>query len=718
LRDMQSLSSLLFGVKRRVAHRARRYYHRIRECFRWVAALRYGREFGAIVDYFDSAFYLAEHDDVRESGVDAFAHFRAFGRSEGRTYRVFDHVWYLASNPDVRATGKNALDHYNEYGAAEGRRARYITSTFTLGGNGRSDYAKWLVEHAPLLEAAARSSAQTTSGPLISVIMATYNTPETFLRECVGSLQAQTYLSWELCIADDASTDAGVVKVLTELSLSDARIRFVRRPVNGHISAATNDALKLATGDFVAFVDHDDLLEPDALSAVASLLSSNPELDIVYTDEDKVNGQGERYDPYFKPDYNYELLLAQNYFNHLTVMRREKVLAVGGLREGYEGAQDHDLVLRMIQSARPEHIAHIPRVLYHWRAAAGSTALAGNAKTYAMVAGRAAVQDHLDKLGVRATVDMAPGGCGHYRVRYDLAAPPPRVTVIIPTRDRADILSVCLDSLLTRTTYRNFDVIIVDNGSSERATFDLFRAQPQDRVSIVQVNEPFNFSRLNNIAAAYAQGDVLCFLNNDIEVKSSDWMEEMLGFALQPDVGCVGARLWYPDMTLQHGGVILGIGGVAGHAHKHFERNAHGYFCRAAHHQSFSAVTAACLMIRRPIFEAVGGLDEGLAVAFNDVDFCLRVRSAGYRNVWTPYAELIHHESASRGLELTPEQRKRFEGEVNYMLRRWGDVLDNDPAYSPNLTLTYEDFSYAWPPRIATADQASGAVATPHRARS
>ena len=395
--------------------------------------------------------------------------------------------------------------------------------------------------------------------------------------------------------------------------------------------------------------------------------------------------------------------MAQNYFNHLTVIRRSVVTQVGGLRFGFEGAQDHDLILRVLEVSSPNRVLHIPKILYHWRAMAGSTALAGAEKSYAPVAGRRAVQEHLDRIGVRAVAEHAPENCGHYRVRYSLPSQQPSVTIIIPTRDRSDILGLCLDSVLSRTSYSNFNIIVIDNGSIETDTFELFERQPKDRVQIIRIDEPFNYSRLNNIAALNAEGEFLCFMNNDIEVKSKDWLGEMVSFALQSGVGCVGARLWFPNTNLQHGGVILGIGGVAGHAHKYVDQKSHGYFCRAIHHQSFSAVTAACMIIKRSVFSEVRGFDEELAVAFNDIDLCLRVRDAGYRNIWTPYAELIHHESASRGSEVSEAQRARFNREVSLMKDRWGAALEVDPAYNVNLTLEFEDFSLAWPPRMASA---------------
>lgn len=532
--------------------------------------------------------------------------------------------------------------------------------------------------------------------PKISIVMPVYNPPLKFLIEAIDSVLNQVYDNWELCIADDASTDKAIRPLLESYSTKDERIKVMFRPENGHISAASNSALELATGEFVALLDNDDLLREHALYHVAKAALENPDAALIYSDEDKINQSGVRYDPYFKCELNYELLLAHNMITHLGVYKREILQKIGGFRLGFEGAQDYDLVLRVLEQVSDKQVIHIPKVLYHWRAIPGSTALGPGEKDYAAEAARKAIGEHLQRTGRGGTVGPSPDAPGMHRVRYALPTSLPLVSIIIPTRDHADILGVCLESLLTKTTYNNYEIIVVDNGSVEAETFKLLDAQPNDRVTVIRDDAPFNYSRLNNLAAGYAKGELICLMNNDIEILTPDWLEEMVSFACQPDIGCVGARLWYPDGRLQHGGVILGLGGGAAHSHKYLDNNAVGYFCRAVLHQSFSAVTAACLLIRRSIWDQVNGLDELFAVGYNDVDFCLRVREAGCRNVWTPYAEMIHHESISRGYENTPEKKARFKKETQRLQERWGDKLENDPAYSPNLTLDYEDFSLSW----------------------
>jgi glycosyltransferase involved in cell wall biosynthesis len=565
----------------------------------------------------------------------------------------------------------------------------------------RNDYQTWIKLYDSLdAQAIERIQAEIASFekcPKISVVMPVYNAPLEFLKQAIESVQAQLYPHWELCIADDASTDVGVRPMLESFAKVDPRIKVVFRQQNGHISAASNSALEFASGDFVALLDNDDLLTPDALYHVAKTIVATPDAALIYSDEDKINPAGYRYDPYFKCELNYELLLAQNMICHLGVYRRALLEKIGGFREGFEGAQDYDLTLRVLEQVQPEQVVHIPKVLYHWRAIPGSTALAADEKNYAALAGRKAIEEHLQRTGRGGTVTAAPEAPALNRVRYALPAHLPMVSIIIPTRDHADILGVCLESVLKKTSYPHFEIIVVDNGSVEQETHQLLASQPQDRVRVVRDDSPFNYSRLNNLAVKAAKGDVVCLMNNDIEVLTPDWLEEMLSFALQADIGCVGARLWYPgEGGLQHGGVVLGVGGIAGHSHKYLSRNQSGYFGRAVLHQSFSAVTAACLVIRREIWEQVEGLDESFAVAFNDVDFCLRVRDSGYRNIWTPYAEMIHHESLSRGEEDNPEKVARFHGEIERMQQRWGTGLQKDPAYSPNLTNGYEDFSLSW----------------------
>jgi len=569
----------------------------------------------------------------------------------------------------------------------------------------RNDYAEWVRRYDTLTDGSRASMRARVDGPshkpLISVLMPVYNPPVSFLDAAIRSVRGQLYPNWELCIADDASTDPAVRELLEVHRKQDRRIKVVYRDRNGHISRASNSALELARGEFIALFDHDDLLAEHALYWVADAINRHPDAGLFYSDEDKVDESNLRYAPYFKCELNYELLLAQNMVCHLGVYRAGMVGSVGGFREGFEGAQDYDLALRVVEKLQPAQVVHIPRVLYHWRAIAGSTALAPEEKNYAAEAGRRAVQQHLDRTGLSAQVVPAPEAPALNRVRFSRPSQYPLVSIIIPTRDRADLLDMCLDSLIRRTTYSNYEVIIMDNGSVEDETRRLFDRLPEDRFRVLRDESAFNFSALNNKAARVARGDLLCLMNNDIEVLTPDWLEEMTSFAVRPDIGCVGARLWYPDGRLQHAGCVLGVGGVCGHSHKLLHRGHAGYFGRAVLHQSFSAVTGACLLVRRRVFEEVGGLDEKLVVAFNDVDFCLRVRDAGYRNIWTPYAEMNHHESASRGTEDTAAKRLRFSAEVESMRSRWGKKLFADPAYSPNLTFDSEDFSYAWPPRVA-----------------
>lgn len=568
----------------------------------------------------------------------------------------------------------------------------------------RNDYQTWIKIYDTLnendVQRIRQEIEQFEDKPKISIVMPVYNPPLKFLIEAIESVLNQVYDNWELCIADDASTNKDIRPLLESYARKDERIKVVFREENGHISAASNSALELATGDFVALFDNDDLLPMHALYCVTKAILENPDVALLYSDEDKINEGGFRYDPYFKCDLNYELLLAQNMICHLGVYRRDLLGKIGGFRLGFEGAQDYDLVLRLLEQIKPDEVVHVPKVLYHWRAFPGSTALDAGEKNYAAEAARKAIAEHLERTGRGGTVMPSPDVPSLNRVRYALPYEPPLVSIIIPTRDRSDILKVCLESVLEKTAYNNYEIIIVDNGSVEEETNDLFSKQPQDKVRIVQDDSPFNYSRLNNFAVEQSHGDVICLMNNDIEVITHDWLEEMLSFAMQSDVGCVGARLWYPDGRLQHGGVILGIGGVAGHAHKYISKGQCGYFGRAVLHQALSAVTAACLVIRRSVWQEVKGLDESFAVAFNDIDFCLRVSEMGYRNVWTPYAEMIHHESVSRGHEDNPEKIARFNAEAQRMRDRWGVSLHNDFAYSRNLTLDHEDFSLAWPSRV------------------
>jgi glycosyltransferase involved in cell wall biosynthesis len=560
-----------------------------------------------------------------------------------------------------------------------------------------TDYIGWLAINEPRGDAGnafwKKQLAALQTRPLISIIMPTYNTDEALLRATLDSVLGQIYPNWELCIADDASPQSHVRAVIEEYAAKDPRVRYVFRDTNGHISAASNSALELARGDWIAMLDHDDLLRPNALLAMAMRIEAVPDAQLIYSDEDKIDENGRRFQPYFKPDFSPELLLAHNYINHFSVFRTETVRNVGGWRVGFEGSQDYDLNLRLIDAVPDARIEHIPEVLYHWRAISGSTALAENEKSYAVNAGLSALRDHLERIGSGASAEQIPER-SFFRVRHVVPQPEPAVSLIMPTRDMAKLVGVAARSILNKSTYRNFELIIVDNDSREPETFKLFEQLKTDpRVKILPYPHPFNYSAINNFAIKQCDGDIVGLVNNDIEVMTPQWIEEMVSWAVQDRIGCVGAKLYYPDMTIQHAGVVIGLGGIANHIHRKSVQDSPGYFGRNLVHHNVSAVTAACLFIRRAIYDEMGGLDEQIAVAFNDVDFCLRVREAGYRNLFTPFAELIHHESVSRGSEDTPEKAARFGKEVTFLDKRWGATLREDPYYSPNFDMMSEDYT-------------------------
>ena len=562
-----------------------------------------------------------------------------------------------------------------------------------------SDYAIWIENNEP-----APSEAQTLWEaelktldhlPLISVLVPTYETPALLLREMIESVIGQVYPNWELCIADDASKSPHVRDIIQGYLASDPRIKAVFRPSNGHISEASNSALELATGEWLALLDHDDVLAPNALLSVALEASQHPKAVFIYSDEDKLGADNIRYEPFFKPDFSPELLRSQNYLNHLSVHRTSRVREYGGWRKGFEGSQDYDLNLRTLERTDPKLIRHIPKVLYHWRAVKGSTALAIDQKDYAFEAGQRALKEHVRRMGWKADVEAVL----HYpfhRVRYAIPSPPPLVSIIIPTRDRADLLRVCVSSIIDRTDYDPYEILIVDNDSVEPETFALFdELKTEARIRVVLESGPFNYSKINNAAVRVSDGAIVCLLNNDIEIINADWMREMVSWAVQPRIGCVGAKLYYPNDTVQHAGVTLGMGGIAGHPHKHRGRADPGYFGRLVVSHDVSAVTGACLFVRREVYDECGGLDERLQVAFNDVDFCIRVTERGYQNVFTPFAELYHHESVSRGEDGSPEKRARFLSEIDFMERRWPEKIALDPFYSPNLTQVKDDYTIA-----------------------
>lgn len=546
-------------------------------------------------------------------------------------------------------------------------------------------YQLWMERYEPKageLHAARKEVAAFRYQPLISIVMPVYNVEELWLRAAIESVSKQVYGRWELCIVDDASTKPHIKTVLQEYMNRDGRVRAVFLEENLGISGASNAALDLATGEFVGLLDNDDELAPFALFEVVKLLNQVPDLDFVYSDEDKLEVNGARTEPFFKPDFSPDLLTSMNYICHFSVFRRDLLRQIGGFRKGFEGSQDYDLVLRATEHAR--NIAHIPKVLYHWRKIPGSASASVNAKDYAFQAGCRALEEALVRRGQNGKVEMIMPG--RYRIRYEIEDRP-LVSIIIPTKDKVEFLRRCLDSIREKSSYTNYEIIVVDNNSIEAETMhylDLIRKRPECRV--LSFNEPFNYARLNNFAAGQAKGEFLLFLNNDTEVITSGWMEEMISHAQRREIGAVGIKLLFPNNIVQHGGVIVGLGGVAGHAFYGSPAGDHGYIDFAMITRNCAAVTAACLMMRREVFEEVGGFDEEIDVAYNDVDLCLKIISNSYYIVWTPHATLYHYESASRG-QFQPERN------IRYFCDKWQKFLEGgDPFYNPQLALDRNDF--------------------------
>jgi O-antigen biosynthesis protein len=539
--------------------------------------------------------------------------------------------------------------------------------------------------------------------PLISVIMPVYNPQTDFINEAIGSVFNQIYPHWELCIADDCSTDPKVREVIKKWTLEENRIQYVFRENNGHISAASNSAIAIATGKYIALLDHDDLLHPLALYWNAKEIINHPKCAMIYSDEDKIDASGLRNGPYFKSDFNYDLLLCHNMISHLGVYKTDLIRQIGGFREGLEGSQDYDLALRVIEKIEPEQIRHIPRVLYHWRIHEKSTALSIDAKPYALVAAMNAIQAHLDRQKISAIVTEAPDAPVFNRIIYTVPDPPPLVDILVHHIGNLVNTKRCIHTILYKTTYRNYSVTLIDHGSKDSDTLAFFQQlNGKNRIKIIRHKAAGNFSKLNNRAAAASSADYLCLLNNNVEVLSPEWLTEMIGHATQKGIGAVGAKLLCPNNTLLHAGIIMGIGNIAGYPHKHITNGDPGYIGRACLQQSFSALAGGCILVNRKTYLQVGGLNrKNLAREFSEVDFCLKLAAMGLRNVWTPYAVLRLQESLSQNDETQSVNHARIQSEIKYMQRTWKDVIRHDPAYSPNLSITSENFSYACPPRIS-----------------
>jgi glycosyltransferase involved in cell wall biosynthesis len=538
--------------------------------------------------------------------------------------------------------------------------------------------------------------------PKISVLMPVHRPPFSFLKKAIQSVIKQDYKNWQLCIIDDGSRDGKITSFLEKKSQHDSRIIFRTKVNSEGIAVATNCALDIASGEWIVFLDHDDLLAVNALSEIAKAISAKPSLKLIYSDEDKILPWFNlRYGAYYKPDWSPDLLLCQNYLCHLVALRTDLAKEIGGLRCGFDGAQDWDFLLRATERCESECIHHIPKVLYHWRSHWNSTAWSLKAKSHSIDCSIRLLSDACvrRKINIQSIEKTEIGG--HLRIKRALHQPAPLVSVIIPIKNKPELLIQALKGLRERTDYKNLEILVVDNDSDDPQIKEILSKEKSD-LRVIHHGGNFNYSAINNHAVKHANGDIILMLNNDVEPLESGWLNEMVSHAVRDEIGAVGALLLYPDGRVQHAGVTLGIagpmrvGGVAGHPGKRMHPTARikGNLLRVT--RNVSAVTGACLAIKKTIYEKVNGLNEvNLPVAFNDVDFCIRVMMAGYRNLWTPHARLIHHESLSRGSENTPEKKARFKSEISYMRQKWGDLLDNDPYYNPNLTLVRENWAAA-----------------------
>lgn len=586
-----------------------------------------------------------------------------------------------------------------EFGRKHGLKALILKSRHKLQGlDNDYDYGEWYSLTSPTPEELEKQRKTTFANPpLLSIVIPAYKTPEKYLREMLDSILAQTYSRWEVCVANGSPRGEGriVEKVMKQYAARDSRFRWKDLGDNLGISGNTNEALQMASGDYIILADHDDTLPEHALYEVASAIQAHPECDVIYSDEDKLDMDGGAlFDPHFKPDFNQDLLTSVNYICHLFVVKRQLLDKVGGFRHEFDGAQDYDFIFRCTEAAGG--IYHIPRVLYHWRCHQDSTASNPESKLYAFEAGARAIMAHYERCGIPARKVEKGVDYGIYHTIFRLEPENPLVSVIIPSKDHTKDLDLCIRSILERATYRNLEFIIIENNSTEAETFAYYKKIQKEfaQVKVVTWEREFNYSAINNFGARYACGEYLLFLNNDTEIIAKGIFEEMLGFCQRPEVGAVGARLLYQDDTIQHAGVVVGFGGIAGHTFIGLHEAENSYFHRAMCAQDYSAVTAACMMTKASVFKECGGFTEELAVAFNDIDYCMKVRALGKLVVYAPYAVMYHYESKSRGLEDTPEKVARFNREIAIFARRWPDILKNgDPYYNPNLTLRKSNFA-------------------------
>lgn len=585
-----------------------------------------------------------------------------------------------------------AMDFWKEHGL----KALVLKSKHKLQGlDNDYDYGEWYKLTEPTREElAAQREEQFSYCPKFSIVVPVYKTPEKYLKEMIDSVLAQTYENWELCIADGSPAGQDVSGILKRYAGKDDRIRYEVLGENRKIAGNTNAALSMASGDFIVLADHDDVVPAHALYECVKALNEDRGVDVLYSDEDKLDMDGGAlFDPHFKPDFNPDLLTSVNYISHLFVVKRSLVETVGGFREEFDGAQDYDFIFRCTEAAGKIH--HIPKVLYHWRCHQDSTASNPESKLYAFEAGARAIMAHYERLGIPAEKVEKGVDYGIYHTTFRIQGEP-LVSVVIPNKDHHEDLDLCIRSIIERGTYKQVEFVVVENNSSSPETFAYYEKIQQEfpQVRVVTWEREFNYAAINNFGGKYAGGEYLLFLNNDVELIAPNFIEEMLGFVQRDDVGIAGARLLYQDDTIQHAGVVVGFGGIAGHTFIGLHKAENSYFHRAMCAQDYSAVTAACLMTKKSLFENVGGFSEELAVAFNDIDFCMKIRALGKLVVYAPYAVLYHYESKSRGLEDTPEKVARFNREVAIFAKKWPEILrDGDPYYNPNLTLRKSNFA-------------------------
>ena len=557
-------------------------------------------------------------------------------------------------------------------------------------------YQKWIIRHLPgNKELEKQRREKFDYQPKISIVVPLYKTPEKYLLQLVESVKAQTYPNWELCLSDGSGENSPLTSFLKSLEAGDERIKVAYNEQALQISENTNAGIEIATGAYIAFADHDDELTPHALFECVKALNKDRKIRLIYSDEDKMSMDGHKFfQPHFKPDYNPDLLCTVNYICHLFVVQREILDQVGTFRKEFDGAQDYDFIFRCVEAVDPSEIYHVTKILYHWRCHEDSTAENPESKTYAFEAGKRAIEEHYHRTGIRAEVYQGEF-LGLYRTRF-LRDYDPLISIIIPNKDHIEDLKRCMDSIDQKSSYKNYEYIIVENNSTDEKTFQYYKNLEEEnpKAHVVYWDKEFNYSAINNYGVTFAKGEYILLLNNDTEIINETCLEELLGYCMRSDVGAVGARMYYEDDTIQHAGVVIGFGGIAGHCFVLQPRGTTGYCHRIICAQDYSAVTAACMLVKKSAFDEVGGLTEELAVAFNDIDFCMKLREAGYLIVYNPYAELYHYESKSRGLEDTPEKVARFNKEMQIFERRWPDILRNgDPYYNPNLTLKSQDFS-------------------------